>query len=296
VNWQALDMVEPFSTNGAGNRTTPGAAEGSAPLVDCLGDSTTFGYGARDADTFPAVLAQELTKARGAPATVRNRGVPGYTSHSARLLAEQGDGPVAPVTVILVGFNDHFPAERSSIEELWLRRAAHACFASRVCSLLFDHLARPRAEKRGPLTEYKPSVSVEEFRSNLAATVRELRERGSEPILLVYPPILSDEKTRAGVASFWKHPRALVDANIDSHPLYQAATREVALAEGVRMVDLAPIFAERGNEALHLDWVHPNPAGYRLIAESVAPPVLASLARTHRPERSGAAGFAPQKN
>lgn len=270
LQWSGLEMVRPFATDAAGNRYTPGPI--GAPAVDCFGDSSTFGYGSDDARTYPAVLADLL----GRP--VRNRGVPGYTSLSARLLAED-DPPPAPVSLIMVGFNDHFPAYRSASEEWWIRRVAYACFASRVCSLFFDRIARPRATTRPPLSEYRPSIDPESFRENLVATVRTLRERGSAPILLVYPSLLEDEDTRRAIAEHWKHPRRLVDANIDAHGDYQEITREVARALEVPLVDLAALFDEKGNETHHIDWVHPNDDGYRLMAEAVLGPVRAALDR-----------------
>ncbi|MDG2308239.1 MAG: GDSL-type esterase/lipase family protein [Candidatus Binatia bacterium] len=270
LEWKGRELVQPFSTNEAGNRFTSEGEE--KPTVDCIGDSTTFGYGSVNGRTYPAALARLL----GEP--VRNLGVPGYTSQSARLLAERNDDP-APVTLVMTGFNDHFPAYQTAEEELWVRRGAYACFASRVCATMFDYLAQPRADTRPPLVDFTPSISPVQYRDNLVATVRTLREKGSEPVLLVYPPILSDEDTRAGVASHWKHPRALVDANIDAHPVYQEITREVAAAEDVALVDLLPVFDSGGNETLHIDWVHPNDAGYQVIAETLVGPVRAALGR-----------------
>ena len=268
ITWSAKDFVKPFATDDSGNRRTTQISSPSD--IDCLGDSSTFGYGAIDARTYPAALARLSGK------TVRNLGVPGYTSQSAKILAEKIDDP-APVTLVMVGFNDHFPAFRSAREELWTRRIAYACFASRLCSLLFDRLAKPASTTRPELNEFKPSVSPEEYEENLVATIRTLRARGSEPILLVYPSILSDVETRAAVAAYWKHPRHLVDANIDSHPFYQAITQQVGHEEGVRVVDLASIFDAKGNEGLHLDWVHPNEEGYELIAQSLLEPVGEAL-------------------
>ncbi len=272
LDWQGREMVVPFTTDSSGSRTTPGTNSAAVPEVVTVGDSSTFGYGASDAESYPAALAQQLRETQGRPVEVRNLGVPGYTSHSARLIAEANPTP-APVTIVMVGFNDHFPADRSSTQEMWIRRAAYLCFASRACSLLFDKLVPPRAETRVPLVEYQPAVPLPNFESNLIAIARNLKARGSVPIFLIYPSILSDEKTRVAVAAFWKHPRELVDANIDAHPTYQAMTRAVAEREGVRVIDLAAIFDARGNAALHLDWVHPNAAGYRVIAEAVAPAV-----------------------
>ncbi len=270
LDWPGRELVQPFSTDGDGHRFT--SHHEGRPAVDCVGDSSTFGYGSRNSDAYPAHLARLLDQ------PVRNLGVPGYTSQSTRLLAESTDDP-APVTLLMPGFNDHFPAYRTAAEELWIRRAAYACFASRVCALMFDYLAQPRAGTRPSLVDFTPAVSAERFRENLITTVRTLRSKGSEPILLVYPPILSDEDTRAEVASHWKHPRTLVDANIDAHPIYQEVTRDVGRTENVRVVDFEPIFTARGTASLHIDWVHPNDTGYRVMAETLVEPVQEVLDR-----------------
>ena len=93
----------------------------------------------------------------------------------------------------------------------------------------------------------------------------------------MYPSLLDDEDTRRAIAEHWKHPRALVDANIDAHTTYQEITREVAREEEVPLVDLAVLFEEQGNPAHHIDWVHPNDDGYRLMAEAVLEPVRRAL-------------------
>ena len=268
LEWTGTELVKPFSTDASGNRKT--AAKAESPVIDCLGDSSTFGYGSTDENSYPARLSRRLG------VSVRNLGVPGYTSQSVKILSENNENP-ARVSLIMVGFNDHFPAYRSATEELWTRRLAYVCFASRVCSALFHRIAKPRSETRPSLTKFRPSISPEKYRQNLTETVRTLRAKGSEPILLIYPSILSDQETRAAVTAHWKHPRSLVDANMDAHPVYQEITRAVGRQENVRIIELPEIFDRTGNESLHLDWVHPNDRGYSLMAESVVESILPVL-------------------
>ena len=187
------DVAIPFRTDARGNRIHGDAGTPDEVVVDCIGDSSTFGFGVPEAETYPARLEASLREATGdRRLRVRNLGVPGYTAYEARILAER-DGPIAPVTLIMMGFNDHFPATRTRFQSLWLRRVAYACFRSRACALLFDHATRtdPGAPPPPPqiASRYVPDVAPDEYGEQLARAVRALRAAGSEPVLLVYPSI-----------------------------------------------------------------------------------------------------------
>ncbi|MEO2167358.1 MAG: hypothetical protein ABGY42_04430, partial [bacterium] len=57
LDWTGRELYQPFSTDAAGNRRNPDAtAQGRASLVDALGDSSTFAYGALDDQSWPSVL------------------------------------------------------------------------------------------------------------------------------------------------------------------------------------------------------------------------------------------------
>jgi lysophospholipase L1-like esterase len=299
LDWHEMDVAIPFRTDAYGRRAHGDAPGGPATAtstsaatlppepaatVDCVGDSSTFGFGVPENDTYPAQLEKLLRNTSGDPALrVRNFGVPGYTSYEARLLAER-DLAHAPVTVLLVGFNDHFPSRtwHTRSRSLLRRRIAYACFRSRACAFFFDKLTAraPGATVESPPlpSTYLPDVSPDEYVEQLTRAVRALRAAGSEPILLIYPPLSVDEKMRLTIAEFWKQPLDQVDANIAAHREYQELTRQVAAREKVRTVDLVAPFETAGNERLHFDWVHPNAAGQALIAGKLAPVVQQILA------------------
>jgi lysophospholipase L1-like esterase len=240
-------------------------------------------------------LESRLRAATGDPSlTVRNFGVPGYTSYEARILAER-DRPHAPVTIVWVGFNDHFPAlpSHTRARSLLRRRIAYGCFRSRACAYFFDWLtyrdpALPPVELPTP-DAYYPDVPPDDYVEQLARTIRATRAAGSEPIVFVYPSLSVNPAMRLEIAKFWKQPLELVDANLDAHTAYQTLTREVAAREHVTVLDLAPAFAAVGNDALHFDWVHPNATGQELIARLVEPEVLRLLGK------KPAASAAPQR-
>lgn len=285
LDWVGTELVAPFHTDVHGNRRNPFlAAERLPSTVDAIGDSTTFGYGSTDGQTYPAALQRLLNQDRkeGRTIVVRNLGVPGYSSVEARLIAER-DGHHAPVTLLLIGFIDHFASIRPRIPSLWMRRAGYTCFESRACSAVFDWATwrDPDVPKPSPPapTSYVPDVPEDRFVYELTRSVRALRERGSEPILLVYPPLAVTESVIQEAATNFNQPEEIVRATVSTHPRYQELTREVARMEKVRMVDLHPIFETAGNDRLHLDWVHPNADGLSLMATSVADVVKEELVK-----------------
>lgn len=282
LDWRGPEVAIPFRTDAQRSRIHGDPAAPGEVVVDCIGDSSTFGFGVPESETYPARLEALLRAATGDDRLrVRNLGVPGYTAYEARILAER-DGPLAPVTLVMMGFNDHFPATRTRFQSLWLRRAAYACFRSRACALLFDHATRSDPSTPPPAPQiassYVPDVAPDEYGEQLARAVRALRAAGSEPVLLVYPSIAMTPGLREQIADFWQQPLDQVDANLAAHTEYQRITREVAARERVRLVDLPPPFDAAGNVRLHLDWVHPNAEGQALIAAQVMGPVQEALA------------------
>jgi lysophospholipase L1-like esterase len=89
----------PATTNAQGFRGPAWSPErlGAARRVLCLGDSTTFGYGVADAETFPRQLEGEL----GTGVAVFNGGVPGYGTLQELALAPELLAKVRPQVVVL---------------------------------------------------------------------------------------------------------------------------------------------------------------------------------------------------
>jgi acyl-CoA thioesterase-1 len=83
-----------------------GAAPGDGPLILCLGDSLTEGFGVAPEQAFPSRLEQRLREAGHAGARVINAGISGSTSASAvsRLRWQLRAEP--DVLVLALGAND----------------------------------------------------------------------------------------------------------------------------------------------------------------------------------------------
>jgi lysophospholipase L1-like esterase len=87
-----------------------GAPPDGAPIICCMGDSLTFGWGVDDAEAYPSLLSREIMAQDPAVTEapdVRNLAVPGYTTWQALRLLEEEVIPMKPrVVTVSYGVND----------------------------------------------------------------------------------------------------------------------------------------------------------------------------------------------
>ena len=114
------------------------------------------------------------------------------------------------------------------------------------------------------------------YESNLRQMVARLREKKISPVLMTPVPLGRKLDYMA-----WSPYREHGPNCVMIH--YVHSVRQVALEEGVPLVDSFAVWAERALmgtdiDTLMLDGCHPNPAGQAVIAEAMYP-VLARLLR-----------------
>lgn len=265
--WRSADGS--IAVRASGFRTPDFDARPSAGTlrVVCLGDSTTFGFGLREADAWPRVLETELRRA-GRAAEVLNLGVPGYAAvQGERLLAQVLPRLEPDVVVFAFGaFNDWVPAVGLSDEEQPSGATWHDL---RVLQLVARMLgveprgvsapaagdARHRLESLATGDWAGPRrVPLETYERVLARVTASVRAAGAELVLALQP----------------LPPRTLAANPIAGE--YAAATRALAAREGVPCADGWRAFAESGAPPAELfaDYCHPSPRGQRLLAAEVA--------------------------
>ncbi len=93
---------------------------GGRPLIVCIGDSHTFGYGVNDSETWPAVLEEAL---RDRTAEVLNFGVGGYDPARELIRMEQDALPLKPDIVVWQWFMNDFRTQASWRPKSRLQRA-----------------------------------------------------------------------------------------------------------------------------------------------------------------------------
>ncbi len=247
------------STNSESRRCMPPVG-GAHNRVLFVGDSTTFGFGVEDSETVPVLIQQRLSGTE-----CINAGVPGYSAFQGRRWLEgwDDDGPLHAV-VITFGFNDELTWDHlSDIEHSRLIEGERSRFINKFRLFeLLQHLLPKREESdRAQKTETRPRLSDDEFTEQIVDVIEWCRERGAEPILLVWPKLA--QITRGGAT-----PK-------------QAVLRKIARNEGVAIVDLVPLFrAHKGSgfgKGIFIDVVHASPAGCRLIADALMPVLQKAL-------------------
>lgn len=231
------------STDAAGHRLTA-EPESANQTVLFLGDSCTFGIPVNDSETFPALVQQSLPGVQAV-----NAGVPGYSAFQGRTLLENWKAK-APAAVVMT----FWPNDRSAWDHLSDAEHQELLAAERQGELSRHRLTR-LLRRLSPGT--RPRLNNEEFAAEIRKMVAWCRKHGSRPIIQVWP-------TRK---------QTIESAEIDR----QMQLRQIASAENVAVVDLVPVVRKAGKPVLFADNIHMRQAGYKLVAETLAPVIRGEL-------------------
>lgn len=240
--------------------------------IACLGDSVTFG---RPEAEYPGLMAKRLSGRLPRPVEALNFGVPGYSSWQGRQLLGSVLRDYHPDLVILLfGWNDHWRArgfpDKMQIPAPQPGRLLSTLRRLRLYQLLnrLAVLAREKISPPSPLLR----VSPDDYRENLRAMIRACRRQGVRAILATAPSGLG----LAPLPDFFTYLE-FVGAPEDVgtlHREYNQIVRNLAAEEAVPLADLDRFFVERGLpnffDQPDKDIIHPNTAGYQLMAEALA--------------------------
>lgn len=241
-----------LSTDAQGFRRSGAEALGDRPIL-VVGDSTAFGVGVDDSDTWPARL-EWLLRAGGEEATVINAGVPGHGTVQAIRMAEIYGLPLNPRMVILcAGFNDSGLVPAGELPDL--ARAARndaeqaaAASPSRLIHLLSQAVTgAQQLQSNGERARLTP----DEYRDTLAAAQARFAEL-ELPLLWVRWP--TQEEAEHGRPPSGGYPHVLLEHGAQS---------------GVHLIDLLPIFQQL-QPTPYFDFVHTTAQGNHAAAAAVA--------------------------
>jgi lysophospholipase L1-like esterase len=250
-----------FSTNAEGLRSPPLQPPGTRIRILAIGDSTTFGLGVGDHETWPAQLEALLNARAGAPRyAVINAGVIGYSSYQGLRYLEQRGLALGPALVIATFGNNDWAFWGSMPDrvkgEAW-KVYEPGWWPPKLYGLFhFVRLSRPYAD--GQETPARPRLSEAEYAEVLRAMHARCASQGVPLLLIGWPEA-------AQIAAADPAPRH-----------YQAITRRVAAEVGAVHLDLYAALLPLGQGAF-LDEIHASAAGCRAVAETLAP-VVARLA------------------
>lgn len=202
---------------------------------------------------------------RGHDVEVWNAAVPGYTTWQGRAwLAKQLLALQPDVAVVYFGWNDHWRATGITDRD-------------------YDERLRGSTPRLALLLQKMPDppplrVSVDEYRENLQAIVRELEAAGARVVLVAAPANLTQE-ARARILQI----RYLVRGDNAGalHREYLEVVHGVCDGTNADLLDAAAVFAAMGapKRLLMRDGIHLTDKGHRLMATLLAAqlaPVLAN--------------------
>lgn len=249
------------------------------------GDSTAFGHGVEEPQTFAALARQEMTS-RYPQAEVLNCAVMSYSSFQicqdlkARIFGYQPD----ILVLYLGGWNEHTwginytDRELSGIASTLTPRG----MVYRLRTLQFFRwiLARElkkrlQEDRMQILTEnnegkidshWKRRVPIPEFREDLHWITTQTQERHISLVLLV--PVFP--------------LRTYQDLPVLRQ--YQKVVRDFPVPDTVQRIDLEEFIDRSQDAAMFHDFAHPNVAGHRAIAQALTPVLLDLLAQTESQE------------
>ena len=251
----------PVSTNGDGLRAPLFSVEADPGTlrIMTLGCSTTFGWGVRDEETYPARLGGYLAQRGYDSVEVVNGGQPGYTSFQGRWLWDRVLKDYRP-DVVLIGYvvQDARKASYSDKSQAILQNDArflkdNVLYRLRSYLLLRTALGKVqiRAKERGQGDQGGTHrVPVADYSENLQYLIDQVEGLGGAPVLFGYP------LERSGYTA-------------DHRSILKAA----AQVKGVPLFDPQPqMEAATRSQQLYFpnDRGHANAAGNDLIAQWVA--------------------------
>ena len=296
-----VEYRTPVAVNRLGLRgeEVTGKPPGSLRVL-VLGNSFTFGVGARDDETYPVQL-EGILRSRGRPAQVLNAGAPGFGVPDAVAWLERWGWSLEPDLVVLgvflgndlqdaaadgpravlVGGQLRMRGQKTSNLSRWLNYHSHLYVLLKTSALgkMTRRLrGRPEPERRRTLRAefelYEKDGTSQVVRQGLAATeeaVDELAATATDrSVVAVLIPSLPQVDPTA-----WS--QALDRLDLDPER-YDAARpnrlfRELFERRGIPVVDASDALAsaiERGEPVYYPIDQHLTPEGYRLLADEVA--------------------------
>jgi len=244
IDWDR-DHDFTLNTDAQGFRDTDATSD-AAQRVVVVGDSTAFGVGVDDDDTWPAQLQRMLRE----DATIINAGVPGYSTFQALRMAEKyALEPKPDVLVVCAGFNDSGPSntELPDLARAEKNERDSSGERSGFFALLEDAAEGARKITADPM---RPRLTAEELASTLAQAEDFFADQGIKLLWVQWPEA------------------AVAHNNTEPAAGYPDVLAEHCERDGVTCVDLLPVFRE-AEESPYYDFVHATALGNALAAEAI---------------------------
>ena len=231
-----------------------------------LGDSSSFGWGVEYEKSYPSLLTEKLSSI--APFNLKNLSLPGFSSFQGKLLWQEfGDVQNGDWVILSFGWNDSYSSLQTDRRQFDLRNSIAGKINWKLTHLLLFRWMRTWSlPKRALDHEEGARVPLTQYRRNLEALVKAVREKGGKPVFVsVCNPneykdaakeVLENNKTR-----FFNFPSKLEPYLSTIHDRFPDLFVTYFEAYGEDM-EADPMLA-----FLFPDRCHPNEIGHSLMAE-----------------------------
>lgn len=267
----------PESTNSLGFRGQEEVPAGKPPgefRVVVVGDSSAFGHGVRDDETFSYQLQRILEQDLNRPVRVINAACPGHCTWEGLVIFREMLLPLQPDLLVVSYNNDPAPefveekkraptsAAARTLRRFLFRSEFFLVFQRTVQNAFFSL----SPSRRGEAPPTVPRVSMEDYQANLKAFSEMGAQHGCRVLYQRMPvnyPLLE----------------TAVDRRVFINPAYPEALEEVCRREGYPLVDVDGAWRDAAVQDVFLPGhhFHPNARGHLLIAEQTAARIEAIL-------------------
>ncbi len=239
-----------------------------------VGDSSAFGHGVLDHETFSAQLENMLRESVQGPVRVINAACPGHCTYEGLIIYERMGVPLEPDVVIVSYNNDASPEyqeEKTRAPSLPLAQSIMRVFYRSDYFLLFQRtfanaVLRLRFRPGAPEPPTVPRVSFDDYARNLLAFQEKAARHGAKAVFLNMPV-----------------NRAFLEQTPERRQFYNPAYPQALL--GLCRQNSLPVADVDGDPAARQPGIflpghhfHPSAQGHRLIAEQVAPILMPMIA------------------
>jgi lysophospholipase L1-like esterase len=242
---------------------------GDKRLIIALGESTTFGFGVGDDESYPCHLETILNSTSpNQQFVVVNAGVPSYSSRQVFLYAEELLASLHPDFVVVnIFWNDLF---YSSLEE-WTPQSLVPRYPSNWQRTMFKYsrvyrwlTSKPAKQE---LVDFYSTDALMEYKNNIANIIGLCKSKNI-PVLFVEPPF-SEQWIGAMGVTIWQNrfTKQFVTVLAD---IFLAIQIEESKSQQVPFIRHRLGVSERPTGEDFLDFLHTNSEGNHIIAESIA--------------------------
>jgi len=255
-----------FRENGLPGKKTVVSAE--KKIILTLGESTTFGWGVQDHETYPAHLARLFSEKNGVK--VINGGVPSYTTSQVLIfLREILEKKVIKPDLILINilWNDiWYSTIRNWHPDILVYQQQPWWLSFLTTHSRFCHLLVMGAATNQEKVNMVNQKALRQYEKNIEEMIQVCRQ---ENILLAFvtPPFDADHMPEEGLNEF--HVRYTKDFFIQTAETYAQQLHMLAKSNKVSIITHQLDITHLHQRSLFLDALHPTPKGNALMARDI---------------------------